>query len=401
MNTKNLLREGLLNEELVNESLLNEAFYEDLKKWAEKTKKNVVDIVKTPQQLALLIKNLMDNPEVLSNVNTYYNHALSDKSKNLTDEVERFNENVDKIINIFTNEENPKGVKIINYLNKFKSGLEKYVTQVLSFFKKNIKSGWLTLLISIISEAILEYIIKKMTSIKKTLIKISKVKEFIKSGISDSLGEFESSDLGGFTEIFISLKEVSKDLFSGIADIFTTIKRKYGWLWDSVIKRLNKIADKVKNYLSNVSGAFNVNKGTLIDDLKTITENMYKINIEELAYKLVFEGQISNQDLRQGLKSKYKDITSMGLNPKERTTLDTAIDMLTKFFAQKGNQAVGPVYNKFNQLKKELVKLSDEINSNLDNTENVDENIGLDYESKIGLNEDMSHIKHLMGLKKL
>ena len=51
----------------------------------------------------------------------------------------------------------------------------------------------------------------------------------------------------------------------------------------------------------------------------------------------------------------------MGLNPKERNTLNTAIDLITKFFSQDGNQAVGPVYTKFNTLKKELIKLSDEI----------------------------------------
>lgn len=174
-----------------------------------------------------------------------------------------------------------------------------------------------------------------------------------------------------------------------------------------------------------------------------------KLKIEELAYRIIIEGDsVSTSDLKNNTLKTGKKMSTLGLTAKERTTLDTAINMLTKFFEQDGNQAVGPVYNKFNNLKKELVKLSSEINNddNLNENKNkkmkrakfkkpfygmdnalklipesykkdgnqfeitdgvetyeirwdINEATVLRSENKNFINEDMNKIKHLMGFK--
>ena len=363
---------------LINEELIKEAFYQDLKKWADKTKKNVVDVVKTPGQIALLIKNLIDNPNLLNDVNTFFTSKLKKSSELIIKEFDIFDNNLEIIINKLKNNKIEGGFK---FLLKFKEGLSKYLKKILSFLNDKINNGWLTFLISIITDTLLSYINKKISSVNLIINGVvSKIKDSIQnldgSKIKNILNEFEGDFLSGVTDVFTNLNKLSGNSFDEVYKLLGFFKNKYSWLWDTTIKSLNEVGDKVKQYKLNFSGKFNLNKKKLSSKLqdelletkgkKNITMN--KKQIKELAYRLIIEGDVdginnstSTTDLVKNTKQTGKDLAKMGLNPKERNTLNTAIDLITKFFSQDGNQAVGPVYTKFNTLKKELIKLSDEI----------------------------------------
>ena len=366
---------------LINEELIKEAFYQDLKKWADKTKKNVVDVVKTPGQIALLIKNLIDNPNLLNDVNSFFTSKLKKSSELIIKEFDNFDNNLEIIINKLKNNKIEGGFK---FLVKFKEGLSKYLKKILSFLNDKINNGWLTFLISIITDTLLSYINKKISSVNLIINGVvSKIKDSIQnldgSKIKNVLNEFEGDFLSGVTDVFTNLNKLSGNSFDEIYKLLGFFKNKYSWLWDTTIKTLNEVGDKVKGYKLKFSGKFNLNKKTLSSTLqdelletkgkKNITMN--KKQIKELAYRIIIEGDvdgidnpISKGELVKKTKETGKNLANMGLNPKERKTLNTAIELITKFFSQDGNQAVGPVYTKFNTLKKELIKLSDEIKEN-------------------------------------
>jgi hypothetical protein len=84
-------------------------------------------------------------------------------------------------------------------------------------------------------------------------------------------------------------------------------------------------------------------------------------DIENLVKKIIKEEEsISSSELGQKTKETGKELKKGGLAPKERETLNQAIEMLTAFFKQPGNQATGKAYNLFNKLKSELENVKPE-----------------------------------------
>ena len=90
-------------------------------------------------------------------------------------------------------------------------------------------------------------------------------------------------------------------------------------------------------------------------------------DIENLVKKIIKEEgeqsdnmSVSSSELGQNTKDVAKDLKKGGLAPKEREVLDQAINMLTAFFKQPGNQATGKAYNLFNKLKSELQNVKPE-----------------------------------------
>jgi hypothetical protein len=84
-------------------------------------------------------------------------------------------------------------------------------------------------------------------------------------------------------------------------------------------------------------------------------------DVENLVKKIIKEEDtISSSELGQNTKDTAKELKKGGLAPKERETLNQAIEMLTNFFKQPGNQATGKAYNLFNKLKSELENVKPE-----------------------------------------
>jgi hypothetical protein len=81
-------------------------------------------------------------------------------------------------------------------------------------------------------------------------------------------------------------------------------------------------------------------------------------DIESLVEKIIKEDDVSSADLGKSTVNTGKELKKGGLAPKERKTLDQAINMLTNFFKQPGNQATGKAYNLFNKLKSELSEVT-------------------------------------------
>jgi hypothetical protein len=87
-------------------------------------------------------------------------------------------------------------------------------------------------------------------------------------------------------------------------------------------------------------------------------------DIENLVKKIIKEDEktVSSTELGQKTKETGQELKKGGLAPKERETLNQAIEMLTNFFQQPGNQATGKAFNLFNKLKAELQNVKPEEN---------------------------------------
>jgi hypothetical protein len=111
-------------------------------------------------------------------------------------------------------------------------------------------------------------------------------------------------------------------------------------------------------------------------------------DIEKLVTKILKEeeegGSVSSADLGQKTKETGQELKKGGLAPKERETLNQAIQMLTSFFKQPGNQATGKAYNLFNKLKKELETVEPEDVNEESVSQNQQQAAGLALSAKRG-----------------
>ena len=174
----------VLLEQIIQEQLILENFYETLEKWVSKGKESVgkiVDVIKSPADIATLIKNLIDNPKLLSIVNETYRNKINNFVKDFKDKLNSIIDLLKKPIELLKglksgdNENTEEGV---NFFQGFIDGILGYVTKVTDFLNKNITDGWSGLLKAILFNGALSYIndkinfyYKKITGILKMVVK--------------------------------------------------------------------------------------------------------------------------------------------------------------------------------------------------------------------------------------
>jgi len=277
----------VLLEQILQEQLILENFYETLKKYLDKGKESVgkvIDVIKSPADIATLLKNLIDNPELLRVVNETYRNKINNFVKDFKDKLTSIVDLLKKPIELLKglkSEDNENTEEGVNFFQGFIDGILGYVTKVTDFLNKNITDGWSGLLKAILFNGALSYVndkinfyYKKITGILKMVVKpIDFFKDSIKKEFSDTKKEFSDGLKNNLTNIMGQLGDLAKDSFDKINSFFTGIASKYKWLWTATVGYLSSIA---KSIASKIKFAGTDNKidlthyGRLTRDLKKI-----------------------------------------------------------------------------------------------------------------------------------
>ena len=86
------LRNLIIQEQLILEDLMG-----SLNKWVKNTKETVVSLIKSPADIALLLKNLIENPNVLDSLNSAYRKKIESFSDKFEEKLNGIANSLDKV----------------------------------------------------------------------------------------------------------------------------------------------------------------------------------------------------------------------------------------------------------------------------------------------------------------
>lgn len=325
------LSNPILLKEVVEKQLLFENFLDSLKKYLGDSYDKIVNVIKSPFDIAILIKNLITNPKLLESVlNTYKNKIDIEVQKfekillAVSDSIKKIVEIIKKIPSELIQKFGLAVDKIIAFYENIVGKISKYFKATVDFIKNKIGDGWMGLLKTIVSTGVLSYASDKLSFYIKKLTKplesIAKPMDFIKS-IND--GEVKKN----VDELNKGLDEVVKDVFDdmgenlkenvdNIKDFFSDILQGKNWLWKYLVEYLSKIANLIKGKIKTAGKDDKIDLthyGRLERDLKKIEDGY----IKNMVNKIIIEMNNSNRDNIYNKKtdmSKINNIIKQGIN---------------------------------------------------------------------------------------
>ena len=277
----------VLLEQIIQEQLILEDFYETLKKWVDKGKESVgkvIDVIKSPADIATLLKNLIDNPKLLSSVNETYRNKINNFVRDFKDKLTSIVDLLKKPIELLKGLKSDGNQNIeegVSFYQEFIDGLLGYITKVTDFLNKNITDGWSGLLKAIVFNGALSYIndkinfyVKKITGVLKMVVNpIDFLKDTIQKEIKDTKKGLSDGLKNNLSDLMGQLGNLAKDSFDKVNSFFTGIAGKYKWMWTATIGYLSSIAKEISPKIKT-AGANNkidlTHYGRLTRDLKKI-----------------------------------------------------------------------------------------------------------------------------------
>lgn len=303
------LENPILLKEIVEKQLIFESFMDSLKKYLGNSFNKIVSVIKSPFDIAVLIKNLVTNPKLLESVlNTYKNKIKTEVDKfkkillSVSEVIKKIVEAIKKIpANVFQK----FGLaveKIITFYESIVAKITKYFKATIDFVENKIGDGWLGLLKIIVVTGILLYGSDKLASYVKTLTKplelVTKPLEFVKS-INDGEAKKKVDELSDGLDSVIkdSFNDTDKNLeetVDSIKNFFGDILKGKNWLWKYVVEYLSKIAEFIKGKIKTTDkGNIDLTHyGRLERDMKKIQDN----HLKHLVNKIIIEMNNSNID---------------------------------------------------------------------------------------------------------
>lgn len=277
----------VLLEQIIQEQLILEDFYETLKKWVDKGKESVgkvIDVIKSPADIAILLKNLIDNPKLLSSVNETYRNKINNFVKDFKDKLTSIVDLLKKPIELLKGLKSDGNQNIeegISFYQEFIDGLLGYITKVTDFLNKNITDGWSGLLKAIVFNGALSYIndkinfyVKKITGVLKMVVNpIDFLKDTVQKEIKDTKKGLSDGLKNNLSDLMSQLGNLAKDSFDKVNSFFTGIAGKYKWMWTATIGYLSSIAKEIapKIKKAGTNNKFDLTHyGRLTRDLKKI-----------------------------------------------------------------------------------------------------------------------------------
>jgi hypothetical protein len=247
---------------IIQEQLILEGFMDSLNKWVKDTKETVVSVIKSPADIALLLKNLIENPKVLDSLNSAYRKKIESFSDKFEEKLNGIANSLDKV-GIIVKSKAPETFETIKkvYLS-FSESLKNYVKKFNDFLNKNITEGWLGFLKSLVLSATLSYVNGKIDfyvkKINAYLNAVGDPQNFSKDETKDGLNKLKKEVEGGLSDhvssILTGVGSLAKDSFDSIANFFKAIAGKYKWLWTSVVGYLVEVSKIVRNSIENDKG---------------------------------------------------------------------------------------------------------------------------------------------------
>lgn len=301
------LENPILLKEIVEKQLIFESFMDSLKKYLGNSFNKIVSVIKSPFDIAVLIKNLVTNPKLLESVlNTYKNKIKTEVDKfkkillSVSEVIKKIVEAIKKIpANVFQK----FGLaveKIITFYESIVAKITKYFKATIDFVENKIGDGWLGLLKIIVVTGILLYGSDKLASYVKTLTKplelVTKPLEFVKS-INDGEAKKKVDELSDGLDSVIkdSFNDTDKNLeetVDSIKNFFGDILKGKNWLWKYVVEYLSKIAEFIKGKITVKGNIDLTHYGRLERDMKKIEDSYFR----DLINKIIIETNILNQD---------------------------------------------------------------------------------------------------------
>jgi len=325
----NYLSNTVLLKEIVEKQLLFENFFDSLKKYLGDSYDKIVTVIKSPFDIAILIKNLITNPDLLQSVlNTYKNKidievqkyekillSVSESIKKIVDVIEKIPLEVFQKFGLAAN-------KILAFYENIVSKITKYFKATVDFIKNKIGDGWMGLLKTIVSTGVLSYASDKLSSYIKIFTKpleniTQKPMDFIKS-INDGEVKKKVDELGeGLDDV---VKDVFKDMGENLKENVDDIKNFFGdilkgknWLWKYLVEYLSKIANLIKGKIKTAGKNNKIDLthyGRLERDLKKIEDGY----IKNMVNKIIIEMNNSN---RGNIYNKKTDMSKLSKIVKE------------------------------------------------------------------------------------
>ena len=277
----------VLLEQIIQEQLILEDFYETLKKWVDKGKESVgkvIDVIKSPADIATLLKNLIDNPKLLSSVNETYRNKINNFVRDFKDKLTSIVDLLKKPIELLKGLKSDGNQNIeegVSFYQEFIDGLLGYITKVTDFLNKNITDGWSGLLKAIVFNGALSYIndkinfyVKKITGVLKMVVNpIDFLKDTIQKEIKDTKKGLSDGLKNNLSDLMGQLGNLAKDSFDKVNSFFTGIAGKYKWMWTATIGYLSSMAKEIapKIKTAGVNNKIDLTHyGRLTRDLKKI-----------------------------------------------------------------------------------------------------------------------------------
>jgi hypothetical protein len=285
---------------IIQEQLILENFMDSLKDWVKDKKETVVSVIKSPADIALLLKNLIENPRVLDSLNSAYRKKIESFSDKFEEKLNSISKSLDKVGDIVKSKA-PKTFDTIKkvYLS-FSESLKNYVKKFNDFLNKNITEGWLGFLKSIVLSATLSYVngkidfyVKKINSYLQAVgDPFNFAKDEVKGGLNKLQKEVEDGLSNNVSSILAGVGSLAKDSFDNIASFFKGIAGKYKWLWTSVVGYLVEISKVVRDSVKTTKGIDLTRYRSLDKDLASIKDSYKRNGI----YKIIEENKTKSSD---------------------------------------------------------------------------------------------------------
>lgn len=298
------LRNLIIQEQLILEDLMT-----SLKKWVKDTKETVVSVIKSPADIALLLKNLIENPNVLDSLNSAYRKKIESFSDKFEEKLNGIANSLDKVGTIVKSKAPETFETIKKVYLSFSETLKNYIKRFNDFLNKNITEGWLGFLKSLVLSATLSYVngkidfyVKKINTYLNT---VGDAQNFSKDETKDGLNKLRKEVEGGLSDnvssILAGVGSLAKDSFDGIAGFFKSIAGKYKWLWTSVVGYLVEVSKVVRNSVETSRGIDLTHYRSMDRELASIKDS----------YKRDGIGKIIEENKT---KSPYKDIYNKNID---------------------------------------------------------------------------------------
>jgi len=315
--------------EIVEKQLILENFLKSLKNYLKDKYNTVVDTIKSPVDIFILIKNLITNPDALKAVyNTYrskvdnYKKTFEETLLILSNGIESITE---KLTKIPKEEFELLGTTIQIEIDNYKGivdKIKKYFNGVVDYINNQISNDWLGLVKSIVVKGVLGYVVDKVgLYIKKftTIIDwVDKPKQTLKNLVDKKLkSELDSGLDSSIAEVFEGLKGLTTKSLGSIQGFFKDIMGGKVWLWKHIVKFLSKVAQEVKSMIKKVGNFDLTHYGRMERDLKKIQDSYLRglINnllIEEMnKYKkddIYSKNKIMSRNIKRVIKNKLNTL---------------------------------------------------------------------------------------------
>ena len=281
------LSNPVLLKEIVEKQLLFENFLDSLKKYLGDSYDKIVNVIKSPFDIAILIKNLVTNPKLLESIlNTYkskiegYKKKFEETLLSVSNEIKKIIEKIKSVPKELFQKAGISLEKIIDFYEKVVTKIAQYFKSTVDFIQSKIGDGWLGLLKTIVSTGVLGYVsdkisfyIKKLTGITKVINDPKKfVEEIVDGKAKDNVDELGDGLDSSVKDVFNGLDGV-KDTLESIMSFFKDIVKGKNWLWKYVVEYLSKIADYIKDKIVKVKNFDLTRYGKLEKGMKTIQDN--------------------------------------------------------------------------------------------------------------------------------